>query len=186
MSGSFSAALRGMTIAVGFTVCARSAASAQEHETVAPRSRIRVTSESNKLFNQLGIVSSVRGDSIVLTSDQANRSWTLALTELDRLEVSTGPHRQTAKGLGIGLLGGGAVSTLLGVAACEDGFVLTKGECVGGAAILGAVAGLVIGTIVGASTRSEGWRRIEQPKSAKVGLRALASGRIGIGIVVGF
>ena len=147
--------------------------------------RIRVTSSANKLVKEVGVVREVAGDSLVFASDRSSQSWTVAMRELDRLEVSTGRHRKTLTGLGIGLLGGGVTSALIGAAACQDGF-FTKAECVAGSGMMGALAGMLIGTIAGAATRTEGWRGVQERKPLAMMVKPLGGGKVAIGVRIGF
>ena len=121
--------------------------------------RVRVTAPPSGLANQIARVESVRNDTLVLQLKNETRSVPIAA--LSRLDVSTGRHRHTLQGAGIGGLGGAALGAISGYASGDDDPNQFLAMTAGGKAALGAVliggVGLVVGSVVGALHVTDQW-----------------------------
>ena len=119
-----------------------------------------------------GRVVAVGADSLTLHRDGAPAPSAISLTSITKLEVSRGRHPNGWRGAGLGLVGGAAVGTVVGLvtyrkgrgecyflAGCTPDYRETKGIDPGGGAILGATGGLIVGTIAGRFIRTEKWAR---------------------------
>src|SRR5262245_40940526 len=152
--------------------------------------RVRFTSERHGMQGMVGNVVSVSHDSVTIGLDQRARRDTvsLALTDLDRLELGHDGGHHTRRGTAIGLATGSVIGFLVGAMTYEECMPQGLFDCLGrptseagqgvlGATVGGAVGGLV-GLVVGASTRSEEWE--------DVSIRPLQAGRMGLGLTIHF
>jgi hypothetical protein len=149
---------------------------AQTTTALTPGTRIRVTAPSALTpEEQTGRLIALRPDSLLLQPDGApevtiSRS---AVVEIDR---SLGLHSATGRGVAVGLFTGAAAGAALGAALWPRGACtfhqavlvlpaytsdcVSRGTRATEGGILGAVAGLVAGGLMGHSHQSEGWRRV--------------------------
>jgi hypothetical protein len=123
----------------------------------------------------------VTSDSITIDPDQGSADLTIPRRNLDQLEVSTGPRRQTLAGAGIGLAAGAGAGAAWG-ATMEPGFVGRSGNIVVGSMFIGAI-GLALGAVVGTLTLTDRWVRVEvdgQPGTGLQGFRSETTIRVGL------
>ena len=179
-----------MLAVAAFTLIPVGAMAAQAVQAVQLESgtRIRITATPYALKNRTARVLSVRNDSLLLQVAPAD-TLAVALAGVTQLDVSTGRRRHTLQGAGIGALAGVASGALLGFADGDDppGFLsMTASEkaALGGATL--GVAGLVIGTVVGALKVSDRWTSV--PIGAAPVTPSLQVGRSGarLGVAMSF
>jgi hypothetical protein len=141
---------------------------------VAVGARIRVTAPASALEKRVMTVTDVRGDSIVV--DVGGSSHTLWLSDLTKLEVSSGTRTNAARGAGFGLLMGVVAGAVIGLATYQecvpegfmDCFMEGPGFSAVGGALVGGAAGAVIGGVVGSRQRSDRWSSVALPVRAVV------------------
>jgi len=129
--------------------------------------RVRVTTSATTSAGarRVGVVQRVTNDSITLDWTAGARE-TLPLHRVSRLEVSDGRGSFVGRGMGVGLLGGGAVGAVYGgVIASGGGDDVSPALVVAATTITGGLVGSAIGGLVGAVGRRERWTRVrlEQP-----------------------
>ncbi len=116
----------------------------------------------------LGTVIMLERDSMRVYWRDGDSSTTIALADVQRLEVSLGRHRRVLRSIGMGTVisaGGFALLTALTHGdSCPstgcDWFYLSRGEAATLAGIMGAIGGAVVGGIVGAVRTSERWHTL--------------------------
>jgi hypothetical protein len=143
------------------SVIAAGAASAQSLPT--PPARLRIATPELGKSTAIGTLLAVRGDTMLMRLEDSADTTALAMSDLTKLEVSTGHRRPIARGLGIGLLAGAAIGVVVGAASGDDreGFISLSAEekAAVGAVFFGGVGG-VAGGIIGATRRVERWQRV--------------------------
>lgn len=154
------------------------AATAQTSATLTPGTRIRVTAPGVLTpAEQSGRFLSLRSDSLLLQPDAGGSALVVPRSSVTELEVSTGRHTLTRRGLTIGLLVGAGVGAGLGAATYSPPRGCNNlGQCIGegiadpgrgGLAlicgVLGGVSGLVVGSLIGHAHMSDQWQRVNQP-----------------------
>ena len=123
-----------------------------------PGARVRVTTRTSGIVRQRGELRQLTTDSIVVQFDRSATAIAIPVARLSRLEVATLRSRgsSAARGALIGLASGlviGAVGGLMFESGtCEDCVSPLIGVAAGGA------AGLLVGSIAGASRRGERWQ----------------------------
>ena len=141
--------------------------------------RIRITAAPNALDNRIASVLSVRGDSLILHVALApTKTLAVARADVTRLEVSTGRSRHAGRGAGIGALVGVTSGAFMGYTSGDDRrgwFRFTAEEKAVGYGVGLGVAGLVIGTVVGALHVTDRWT------SVPLGSAAEATPRLQVG-----
>jgi len=138
--------------------------------------RVRVTAASADLDKQVATIAEVRGDSIVLDVD--GLAHPVAISDLQRLEVSIGKRTRVTRDAGIGAAIGFAAGALIGAASYEECVPQSFLDCFmvpgsrGDAALLGGAAGgtvgLVLGALVGMGDRTDRWQALTLPVQAAV------------------
>jgi protein involved in polysaccharide export with SLBB domain len=140
---------------------------AQQDLPVSPGDRVRVSVPDERA---VGIVTSIRADSLVLNVESREAPLALAFASLTKLEVSRGQKAQTGQGALIGMGVGAAVGAILAVSICSDGNCTEStssddqsGLALAAAVVLGvgAVAlGAGIGALIGSNSKIERWETI--------------------------
>jgi len=91
---------------------------------------------------------------------------TLALHDMSRLELGTGPHRPILSSIGMGTVAGGFGLGFLAALSYDDGsctfLCFSRGEVAGIAGMIGAIGGAAVGGIVGLSRTTERWRTVHR------------------------
>lgn len=161
-------------------------------ESVAPGARVRVTAPTDNLKGAIGTVAEVRVDSIVLVSKGGSRA--VALTNITRLDVSTGRRsmflRDTGIGLGIGTLAGVVIGYATYQECEEEGFMSCflvpedRGQAAMWGGVVGGAAGTLTGALIGVFHRGDRWRPVRV--STKVAVRPAAGGGITVGLTRAF
>jgi hypothetical protein len=137
-----------------------------QQAALAEGARVRLVTTALPADHQVARIVSADNDSIVFRSDAYPVTRSLALSQIDRIDVSEGRHRQAGSGamigLGIGAIGGG----ILGAASfspCNDGWCIgpqtRTGNTALGAALFGALGGLT-GAIIGSFYQRENWKSV--------------------------
>jgi hypothetical protein len=135
------------------------APAAQETPTLAPGTRVRVTTPNGRV---VGALESIDSASIVLRR-QNGRAANLSRGRGTRVDISAGPgtcspgHR--AGCVAVGFIGGAALGVGLGAIAISN----DCDEFCGLIYLLTVPAGALVGTIVGAVVGGEHWNRAELP-----------------------
>ena len=130
---------------------------AQEPPTLAPGTRVRVTTISQTV---VGTIESL--DSALIVVRRPNRELVTFPTQYLRVDVSAGPGfcagmRSTC--IVIGLVGGAAVG--FGVPALIISMNENAGELDGLIVVVTVPLGALVGTVVGATVGGERWKRVD-------------------------
>ena len=142
--------------------------------TVGERVRISKRPKSARFGDPIvGSVAELRNDTLALRTEKPRGTLLVSLTSLKKLEVYQGTRSNTGRGAGIGFLMGALVGASVGFAMGDDppcvpqglfgcmmDFRFRKEEKAAGLGIAGALGGALIGTIVGAATRTDRWEEI--------------------------
>lgn len=129
-----------------------------------PGSRIRL--EANTLgMTQTGSVVSAGVDSVVFVPSNADMRVALKTSDISRMDVSDGTHRNIGTGALIGFLVAGGTAAIVTAASWQpnNDFDFGRG---GDAAIVGGFFGLiggVVGALIG-SVPTESWVRVSIPR----------------------
>jgi hypothetical protein len=152
------------------------AAMAQTPTILAPGTRIRVTAPSALTpEQQAGRLVALRADSLLLQPDGA-AEVTIPRSAIGEIDTSLGRHSATGRGIVVGLFTGAAAGAALGAALLHKGACtfhqgvlflpaytsdcVSRGTRAAEGGILGAVAGLVAGGLIGHSHKTEDWHRV--------------------------
>lgn len=166
-----------------------SAAAEAQAPAVNAGARVRVTSKAHDYNRRVATVSAVRSDSIVLLMKKGNLA-TVALSDIDEMQVSVGQRRTVLRGMLAGGLIGAAGGAVIGAATyepCEGFCVLASNSAGAEAAITGTVLGvlgLVVGGVVGAINTTDRWGPSTVPGSISVG--PAPGGRVAVGLTRSF
>ena len=151
--------------------------------------RVRVTAADLGIRNQAGRFEGFRGDTLVVAA--AHSTMMLPVASVTRLELSWGRESLGGKGAAVGAVGGAAIGLIIGaprVSACQEeeprigpgcGFLFFP-YIVGG-----ALAGVVLGGIVGETIKVDRW--VEVPLDRlRVSLGPQRDGRFRLGLSARF
>lgn len=173
-----------VTIVALVSLVAASPLGAQESETLlGPSSRVRVwPAGSSKPV--IGVLHRLDADSVAVGTSGASLLL-FARDGIARMDVSRGVHANTWRYMKNGALIGGAVGALGSVVAVFFTDDDQSGYLVAGVVALtggGAVAGALLGTVAGATSRSEHWHRVPL-NGAEIGpIARWRHGRVLIGM----
>ena len=129
-----------------------------------------------------GVVVRASRDTLWVRHDQHADTAAIALDQLARVDLSRGPQPRARRGAGLGFVAGALAGALWGAASykgcqapqpCIDFAGSNSASATAGAVVVGA-AGAVIGALVGAQVRREGWRPVPLER---VGAHARPAGR---------
>ncbi|MFN2636098.1 MAG: hypothetical protein ABR585_03645 [Gemmatimonadaceae bacterium] len=146
--------------------------------------RARLVSSSLQKDHQIVKIISADNDTVVFRSDAYPVTRSLALSEIERIDVSSGLHRQTTRGLAIGLMSGVIGGAIIGAATytpCEGWCFLEPSSRGASAALGGGVLGVlggVTGALIGAFHQTESWK----PLTVKPTAAATTHGTIRYGL----
>jgi hypothetical protein len=121
-------------------------------------------------------------DSVVIAG--LDGEYAFGANGVSKLEVSAGRHRNTLRGVGIGMLAGAFAGIGIGlVSGNDDGFLAfsptEKAKIAGiGLGVIGGALGAVIGT----TSRTDRWRAVDPAPR----ITALSGGGTGIGLALAF
>ena len=140
-----------------FVVVVGSSATAQSRSPIQRGARVRVTAPELDLIGEERTFYAWAGDTIALDLHGTTR---IPMTSVTKLEVRS----QRTWGPGTGGLVGALTGALIGIAvtasSCEDGFVFTKGACIGGGIFGLTMLGALLGVGIGALTASDPWMNL--------------------------
>jgi len=146
--------------------------------------RARLVSSSLEKDHQIVRIISADNDTVVFRSEAYPITRSLPMSAIERVDVSSGLHRQTLRGATIGLMSGvvsGAVIGALTYTPCEGWCFLEPSSRGASAALGGAVFGVlggVTGAIIGAFHQTEDW----MPLTLKPTVTTTASGATKFGL----
>ena len=131
---------------------------------VSAGARVRVVDTGTHASLLKGTFVRVAADSVFVTASDSTAFMMLGGPH--QLQVSGGRHGHPFKGMGIGFVAGAGLGAIIGSATysdsdCADAFFCNKKINTGVDAIGGALLGLLVGGIVGASVKTEKWRSID-------------------------
>lgn len=115
----------------------------------------------------IGVLHTHIGDSMTVAWENGLRS-TLTPAEISRMDTSLGPQPYALRGMALGFLSGAVAGGIIGALTYEPTDFLDSGigvNIAAGAVVLG-VAGTVVGGIVGAAGRREGWSPVPLDRGA--------------------
>jgi hypothetical protein len=155
-----------------------SAVGAQADLTLTPGARVRVShADCCYASPQVGWLESVSADSVVLAAEMsAGRAVRLALPRgtVRSLEVGYRSGSHAWRGAGIGALVGaatGVTAVLIGVNCADDDEYcpgIKQGLVIAGAGVF-ALAGTMLGGVIGSSVRREKWLPVAVPAAVGLG-----------------
>jgi hypothetical protein len=143
-----------------------------------PGQRVRVTVPTVDVSKEQATFQRVAGDTLVLSSAS------YALADVTRLDVFAGRHGHPWNGMLVGFLGGAVAGAGIAVAATDPedefyGLVVLVG------AGIGAGGGLLIGTAVGASIKTDKWEQVPLDR-LQVRPVATRNGHLGLAVSLSF
>ena len=155
---------------------------AQASAPAAVGERVRITTPSQRgSFRYVGSVVAVQGDSVVLQTRDLATPRAVAISDITGLEVSLGQRGNTRRGLIYGTVIGAGLGAVLAAVTykkpdcagatffCGDVTPNRSGDAVAGG-ILGALTGIVVGGLWGATHPSERWARRSLGSATRVGV----------------
>lgn len=128
--------------------------------------RARLVTPTLPAEQQIVQIEATTNDTVVFRSENYPVVRSLALSEINAVDVSVGHRRQTARGAMIGLGTGIVLGAIAGYASYEpcEGFCIlepeTRGQHMAWNGVAGGVVGLIAGTTIGFLTKSEKWQRV--------------------------
>ena len=153
---------------------------AQQPAAVQPGQRVRVRLATAAAPEVVGVVRVMTSDSLTLEQESganAGTTTTIPLAGISRLQVSRGRHSTWGKGLLFGAGVGAVAGAIVGLASGNsEGLFNSPSFDAALGVIVFAPTGAVIGTVVGAMTRTERWETVPIPLGAG---RSSAAGTAG-------
>lgn len=143
--------------------------------TLGAGTRIRVTA-APPVTATTGVVVSHTADTLVLRTDAHGNTIAVPVAQVTRLDVRGGPRTRKLLGASIGLLVGAGAGALVGQSSvdessCTGSLVCGDSFAASGGAVVGGLAGLLVGTMAG-SWSTERWNPVAGTPiaGARVGL----------------
>ena len=170
---SFHPAAPALLTSVLVSTCLLSSTAAAQ-TTVSPGDRVKVqfstvqavvvsstVRRDTQYVEVVGLFEGFRRDSLYITTTGSDGPAAVPLADVSTMEVSRGRRNNTLKGMAIGTGVGFGAGFLTGVLMCSG----DKCEVGGGEAglvigALGAGAGLLIGTVIGAASSGDNWEGV--------------------------
>lgn len=148
--------MRRYTLLCAIAALVPASLAAQQRLYLPEGARVRIDGEFT------GSVADLWNDTLVLqATDQYGRgSLTLAVNDIERLEVSRGRKGNAVAGAVAGLFAGALVGLAAGTASCEDSFIFSRGDCIGMSAAGFAAIGVGVGALIGALAKTEHWETV--------------------------
>jgi hypothetical protein len=150
--------MRFVSLTLSALVAISAASSAQTPESGWPPMvgiKARVIAPSFGVEKRPGVIESVRGDTVQFRAAAGVTS--LAPSDITRLEVLSGTHRETGKWTAIGFVAGALGGAAIGAlsykhkgAYCQDFICIPRDNSKSADAAAGALLGLVGGSVIGA------------------------------------
>lgn len=154
--------MRTATLLVLTTLAFAPASAVAQDPALAPGARVRIALEQADTRPMIGRLIAVTRDTLLVRTAAAD-SIAVPLSEVRRLDVSTGRYRPILKGMGLGFLIGAATGALIGAADGDDdaGFIaFSAGEKAALGAVLFGGLGTVAGGLVGAASPTDRWTQV--------------------------
>lgn len=183
-------------LCAGLLLAAPAALRAQSASDLALGTRVRVVDPASGRI--VGTVAALRGDTLVVRSGRGarERTVTLSVSSLHRLQVSRGTPSRPVSALQLGALGlvSGSVGGVVGATVprfvsgerCDrrvDDLCFTTGESVVLGLIVGAPMGLAVGAVAGFLFPQERWRSVSLQNAPTVTVRGRGDGvQLGLSI----
>ena len=123
--------------------------------------RVRITVDKPQKHSRVGTLISLRADSVRFIPQDTNGIVAVPAASVTRLEQSRGRRSNAGRGAAIGGLAG----LVLGIAASADesSFYEIGAEEVALVTVLTGATGAGIGALIGATSKSERWERVDPP-----------------------
>jgi hypothetical protein len=170
---------------------------AQSTAPVAVGERVRITTPSQRGgYRYVGSVIGVQGDSVLLKTRDLAGPRSVAISDITALDISLGERGNTRRGLLYGSVIGAGLGAALAAATsktpecagatwfCGDAAPNRTGDAVAGG-ILGALTGVIVGGLWGATHPSEHWVRRSLGNGARVGIAPMGRG-LGVTLAARF
>jgi hypothetical protein len=161
---------------------------AQSTAPVAVGERVRITTPSQRGgYRYVGSVVGVQGDSVLLQTRDLAAPRSVAIGDITALDISLGKRGNTRRGLLYGSVIGAGLGAVLAAATykkpecagatwfCGDAAPNRTGDAVAGG-ILGALTGVVVGGLWGATHPSERWVRRSLGSGTRLGVAPIGRG----------
>ena len=172
-----------VALACALTAIFGAVAAAQDVPALAAGQRVRISAAALGIHNQVGTLLEWRTDTVrVQPARRRTETLRLPRAAITQLDVSMGKRSRIGRGALIGLFAGAAVGAGVGAAVGggqngDGGSYAGLGALVFGG--IGAAGGLVVGTVIGAATTTDQWRRVLSD-GVRVGLAVTPDGRLGL------
>ena len=163
------------TVARGVSLQAQNALSLE------PGSRIRVT-PSGGSGPLVGTVVALVRDTLMLRPVKRSDTVVVVLSELKRLERSTGPRPHPLQGAGIGLLVGLGVAVIGERQSREENW----SELSTISATIFGVFGALVGATIGQDFPTEGWQAVRVSSGARISVEPRGEARLALGYSITF
>jgi len=162
-------------------------AAAQDANTLAPGTRVRVEAPTVTDGRTTGSLASIDATVLHLTLEDGE-TLTVPRDAVESIEVSAGRRSHWVRGSGIGALVGLAFSGTVAIIGANesDSSLDSLDRAMYGAFIVVTTAGsAVVGGVTGALIRTEQWEPMPA-SGVRVGVRPVAGGGVGIGVSLRF
>jgi hypothetical protein len=156
------------------------AAEGQQPGTPDPGARVRVTvaADEGRPTRIVGTLVALTRDEITLRSPADDGlEFRVPRISVTQVEVSQGQRTRWLRGLGLGFLGGAAAGAVFGFVLDEDGNDLRPEHAAAAGAVFGGIAGGLIGTVAGATTRVDRWCALPLTSESRVSISTMRRGR---------
>ena len=170
-------------------VAASGSLEAQDAPSLEPGARVRIFAPSVASNGLVGTVVGLSRETLTLQPERRSDAFVVALSELTRIELSTGRRTHARRDMGIGLLIGATGGAIAGRASGDDKggwFGLTAGEKAQIGAVVFGVAGAIAGALVAGNTSTEEWKLLPLPSGSRVGVTPRSDGRVALTYSVTF
>ena len=170
------------------SISAGTSLGAQSAAPVAVGERVRITTPSQRGgYRYVGSVLAVQGDSVLLQTRDLAAPRSVAISDITALDISLGERGNTRRGLLYGSVIGAGLGGALAAATykkpdcagatwfCGDAAPHRTATAVAGG-IVGALAGVVVGGLWGATHPSERWVRRSLGSGTRVGIAPIGRG----------
>jgi hypothetical protein len=153
---------------------------AQQGQDLTEGTRVRIDGRF------VGTIFDLSSDTLVVhgVDDRTSDSRSVAVAEIDRLEVSRGMKSNWKTGMWVGTLAGAAIGALAGAAGCEDSFIFSRDECIVMTGATGMLIGIPLGALTGALIKTERWENVPM-EIVRVSVLPQGGG-VTVGMSIGF
>ena len=130
-----------------------------------PGDRVRVTSPSIDLEQDVGTVASFKADTIVVEMEDHADALDVPLSHMTKLEVHRGQKSRAGTGALIAAGAGAATGVTVALASCAGSKCYSDGSNVWGAVVLvlgagGALASAGLGALIGGAIKTDRWEYV--------------------------